>query len=116
MGYNQSGFVRGPLAGAVSAVGYIRPACILQSCESIDRTELDGGVYRYSRENYGPDESAMISFSGPARVIVTELSTEPFWDFLQIGGTMLSGKPDLPLQFDVSMSESYILWYSDKSV
>jgi hypothetical protein len=87
-----------------------------KSCDVIDQEILPGGGVRFSRTNYGNEEEALISFSGPAVVTVNHFSTEQGYDHLNIGSQTLSGEVEKPRAIDIPAGRASILWSSDFSV
>jgi len=58
----------------------------------------------------------VISFSGPARVTLLSLDTEPAYDWLEIGSQRFTGHLDLAQEIDIlEEGISTITWYSDWS-
>jgi hypothetical protein len=113
---NQSSdIVRGPLMGTIPAIGFRRPTCSGWTCDSIEQTELPGGISKYSRADYGNNEFAEISFSGPALVKVTHLATEYGYDSLKVGKSLLSGSLS-DFQVDLPKGIHQISWKADGSL
>eukprot|EP00929_Paragymnodinium_shiwhaense_P033903 TRINITY_DN1852_c0_g2_i2.p1 TRINITY_DN1852_c0_g2~~TRINITY_DN1852_c0_g2_i2.p1 ORF type:complete len:810 (-),score=209.88 TRINITY_DN1852_c0_g2_i2:237-2666(-) len=106
-----------PLAGSIPAVGFKAPHCEGDACGKIEKEKLANGGVSFTRTHYGNDEGAVISFSGPARVIVSKFQTEEHYDYLSIGGTPYSGtiKGD-GFEVDLPAGDSQIVWFSDFSM
>jgi hypothetical protein len=111
--------LRGAMLGSIPAIGYQKPKCRSsdpRTCDNIIEEFLQGGGIRYNRTNYGVFEDAVISLSGPARIIVNYLQTEPEYDYLRIGAVKISGDMKGPVQIDLPAGKASITWHSDQSM
>eukprot|EP00929_Paragymnodinium_shiwhaense_P033901 TRINITY_DN1852_c0_g1_i1.p1 TRINITY_DN1852_c0_g1~~TRINITY_DN1852_c0_g1_i1.p1 ORF type:complete len:1285 (-),score=326.91 TRINITY_DN1852_c0_g1_i1:248-4033(-) len=107
-----------PKAGSIPTSGFKAPQCEGEACDKIEKKKLSDGGVSFTRTNYGNDEGAAISFSGPATVVVTQFQTEEYYDYLLIGGTPYSGKLATggeTFEVDLPAGESQITWFSDFS-
>ena len=100
--------------GKVPASGFKTPACE-GDCALLE-TNSSGDVYKFHRGAYTNNEMAVISFSGPATVVLTSFRTEKYYDYLEIGGEQLSGtRLVLPMRFELEEGPQRISWSSDRS-
>eukprot|EP00928_Gymnodinium_smaydae_P091750 TRINITY_DN7548_c0_g1_i1.p1 TRINITY_DN7548_c0_g1~~TRINITY_DN7548_c0_g1_i1.p1 ORF type:complete len:1237 (+),score=289.09 TRINITY_DN7548_c0_g1_i1:154-3711(+) len=106
--------VRGALLDRVQAIGYQQATCAAGSCEKIQQEEVHSGV-RFSRSNYDNDEKALITLTGPARIVITQFSTELGYDYLRVASKVISGSPKLPMEIQLPHGPSDIVWFSDAS-
>jgi len=106
---------RGPLAGRVQAAGFLESRCSGKSCSVINTTAIGDGGHRYSRDDYGNDENAVIATSGPGKVTITRFDTEQYYDILTVGTVPISGAPSLPLEMELPKGPVSIKWVSDYS-
>lgn len=109
---------RGPLVGSLPAVAFQEPTCSGTSCAQIEANRTADGAYHFERTDYGNEESAVISASGPGRVVVTSFDTEHYYDYISIGSTRLSGglAGMLPFTVELPTGLSTISWSSDTSI
>jgi len=100
--------------GKVPATGFSTPSCE-GDCEFLDMN-VSADVYTFRRGAYTDNEMAVISFSGPATIFVTSFRTEKYYDYLEVGGTQLTGtRLVLPMRIDVGSGPQRITWSSDRS-
>lgn len=107
----------GPLVGSIPSVGFLAPSCRGPSCGRITKSTMAGNAVVYEHTNYTNGEIAIISGSGPARVLVMRLDTEQAYDVLSVGSMQLSGNlaTSMPLEIQLPRGPFSIQWHSDES-
>eukprot|EP00929_Paragymnodinium_shiwhaense_P110918 TRINITY_DN7823_c0_g1_i3.p1 TRINITY_DN7823_c0_g1~~TRINITY_DN7823_c0_g1_i3.p1 ORF type:complete len:1251 (+),score=180.55 TRINITY_DN7823_c0_g1_i3:62-3754(+) len=103
-----------PLVASFPPIGFKVPECAGMSCSGIKLERRASKTY-ISNSNYQNSESATITFSGPATVRLTQLSTEPRYDTLIIDGQSYSGVQEdgEVIEIQISKRTSKIEWVSD---
>eukprot|EP00929_Paragymnodinium_shiwhaense_P057568 TRINITY_DN2881_c0_g1_i9.p1 TRINITY_DN2881_c0_g1~~TRINITY_DN2881_c0_g1_i9.p1 ORF type:complete len:1267 (-),score=181.53 TRINITY_DN2881_c0_g1_i9:485-4225(-) len=107
------------LAGSFPAIGFQHPVCEGKTCSSISmgKTSAEGRTYIW-HSRYAPNEHAVITFSGPAKVKLVQFATETGFDFMDINGQALAGvlEEGQELVLDLPEEFSTIEWQTDSFV